>query len=152
MDGSPPAIGADSGTVSARTLLLDLSSGEELVLCELDDAHGVIGNSLPGTGERLPEGVADAGIVPGLFGYGTGQPAIGDVLACSAALVSGGGPSGGGGVPATLLSLQGAAAALVPVQPRPWRLVLAGPTIRSRRQPRLTGRFSMSIRACTAHW
>jgi L-ribulokinase len=61
-------------------------------------------------------GVAEAGILPGLFGYEAGQPAVGDMLAWFAALVSGSGPSGGGGASATLLSLQGAAAALAPGQ------------------------------------
>jgi L-ribulokinase len=48
------AIGLDFGTASARTLLLDLTSGEELAVCELAYAHGVIDNTLPTTGERLP--------------------------------------------------------------------------------------------------
>jgi L-ribulokinase len=53
---APPAraIGVDFGTASARTLLLDLSSGEELALCELAYAHGVIDDMLPETGEQLP--------------------------------------------------------------------------------------------------
>ncbi len=55
MDSSPLAIGIDFGTASARALLLDLSSGEELSLCELEYAHGVIDNSLPATGEPLPD-------------------------------------------------------------------------------------------------
>ena len=48
------AIGVDFGTGSARTLLLDLRSGEELALCELAYPHGVIDDMLPDTGERLP--------------------------------------------------------------------------------------------------
>ena len=48
------AIGVDFGTASARTLLLDLRSGEELALCELAYPHGVIDAMLPETGERLP--------------------------------------------------------------------------------------------------
>jgi L-ribulokinase len=48
------AIGVDFGTASARTLLLDLRSGEELALCELAYPHGVIDYTLPETGERLP--------------------------------------------------------------------------------------------------
>jgi L-ribulokinase len=48
------AIGVDFGTASARTLLLDLRSGEELALCELAYPHGVIDDMLPETGERLP--------------------------------------------------------------------------------------------------
>ena len=54
MNGSACAIGLDFGTASARTLLLDLSSGEELAVSEVAYAHGVIDNTLPGTGERLP--------------------------------------------------------------------------------------------------
>jgi L-ribulokinase len=48
------AIGVDFGTASARTLLLDLRSGEELALCELGYSHGVIDEILPETGEPLP--------------------------------------------------------------------------------------------------
>ena len=48
------AIGVDFGTGSARTLLLDLRSGEELALCELAYPHGVIDDILPETHERLP--------------------------------------------------------------------------------------------------
>lgn len=48
------AIGVDFGTASARTLLLDLRSGDELALCELAYPHGVIADMLPDTGERLP--------------------------------------------------------------------------------------------------
>lgn len=53
---SPPAfaLGVDFGTASARTLLLDLRSGEELGVCELGYVHGVIDVMLPVTGERLP--------------------------------------------------------------------------------------------------
>ena len=47
------AIGLDFGTASARTLLLDLSSGEELAVSEQAYADGVIDTVLPGTGERL---------------------------------------------------------------------------------------------------
>ncbi len=53
MDGPAYAIGLDFGTASARTLLLDLSSGEELAVSEHDYADGVIDSVLPGTGERL---------------------------------------------------------------------------------------------------
>jgi L-ribulokinase len=48
------AIGVDFGTASARTLLLDLRSGEEVALSELAYPHGVIDDMLPETGERLP--------------------------------------------------------------------------------------------------
>jgi L-ribulokinase len=48
------AIGVDFGTASARTLLLDLRSGEELALCEVAYQHGVIDDILPETGARLP--------------------------------------------------------------------------------------------------
>lgn len=47
------AIGLDFGTASARTLLLDLISGEEAALCELPYAQGVVDETLPSTGERL---------------------------------------------------------------------------------------------------
>ena len=74
MDRPAYAIGLDFGTASARTLLLDLSSGEELAVSELAYADGVIDTALPGTGERLPAdwalqnpndytAVLDAGIV-----------------------------------------------------------------------------------------
>ncbi len=48
------AIGVDFGTASARTLLLDLRSGEEVALSELAYPHGVIDDMLAETGERLP--------------------------------------------------------------------------------------------------
>ena len=48
------AIGVDFGTASARALLLDVRSGEELAVSELDYVHGVIADMLPGTNERLP--------------------------------------------------------------------------------------------------
>lgn len=48
------AIGIDFGTASARTLLLDISAGEEVAVCELAYRHGVIDEILPSTGERLP--------------------------------------------------------------------------------------------------
>ncbi len=48
------AIGVDFGTASARTLLLDLRSGEEVALSELAYPHGVIDDILPETHERLP--------------------------------------------------------------------------------------------------
>ncbi len=48
------AIGIDFGTASARTLLLDLRSGEEIAVRELAYPHGVIDEVLPVTGERLP--------------------------------------------------------------------------------------------------
>jgi L-ribulokinase len=54
MDGPAYAIGLDFGTASARTLLLDLSTGEELAVSELAYADGVIDVGLPGAGERLP--------------------------------------------------------------------------------------------------
>ena len=74
MDRPAYAIGLDFGTASARTLLLDLWSGEELAVSELAYADGVIDTALPGTGERLPAdwalqnpsdytAVLDAGIV-----------------------------------------------------------------------------------------
>ena len=54
MDGPAYAIGLDFGTASARTLLLDLSTGEELAVSELAYADGVIDVELPGASERLP--------------------------------------------------------------------------------------------------
>ena len=48
------AIGVDFGTASARTLLLDLRSGNELAVSEFAYPHGVIVDILPETGERLP--------------------------------------------------------------------------------------------------
>ena len=48
------AIGVDFGTASARTLLLDLRSGDELAVSEFAYPHGVIVDILPETGERLP--------------------------------------------------------------------------------------------------
>lgn len=48
------AIGVDFGTASARTLLLDIRSGEEVGLCELAYGHGVIDQMLPDTGDPLP--------------------------------------------------------------------------------------------------
>jgi L-ribulokinase len=48
------AVGVDFGTASARTLLLDLSTGEEKSVSEQVYEHGVIDSELPGTGEQLP--------------------------------------------------------------------------------------------------
>lgn len=48
------AIGLDFGTASARTLLLDARTGEELASCEVAYPHGVIDSALPGESERLP--------------------------------------------------------------------------------------------------
>lgn len=48
------AIGVDFGTASARTLLLDLRSGDEVALCEVAYQHGVIDDVLPETDVRLP--------------------------------------------------------------------------------------------------
>lgn len=48
------AIGVDFGTASARTLLLNLVSGEEEAVSEVAYPHGVIDEALPGSRERLP--------------------------------------------------------------------------------------------------
>jgi L-ribulokinase len=48
------AIGVDFGTESARSLVLDLFSGEELAVDVVSYPHGVIDQSMPETGERLP--------------------------------------------------------------------------------------------------
>jgi L-ribulokinase len=53
VDGPAYALGLDFGTATARTLLLDLSSGEELAVSELAYADGVIDTTLPGSAERL---------------------------------------------------------------------------------------------------
>ena len=47
------AIGVDFGTASARSLLLNLASGEEEAVSEVSYRHGVIDEELPGGG-RLP--------------------------------------------------------------------------------------------------
>jgi L-ribulokinase len=48
------AIGVDFGTESGRTVLLDLSTGEERARAVVPYPHGVIDRELPGGGERLP--------------------------------------------------------------------------------------------------
>ncbi len=48
------AIGVDFGTESARAVLLDLSSGEELAVGVVAYPSAVIDRSLPSTGEQLP--------------------------------------------------------------------------------------------------
>jgi L-ribulokinase len=54
MESPSYAIGVDFGTASARALLLDLHSGDELALSEVAYSHGVIDDTLPETGEHLP--------------------------------------------------------------------------------------------------
>ncbi|HTW05873.1 MAG TPA: ribulokinase [Acidimicrobiales bacterium] len=54
MERPPCAIGIDFGTASARTLLLDLESGDELSVAEISYEHGVIDEILPGAQVRLP--------------------------------------------------------------------------------------------------
>jgi L-ribulokinase len=49
----PYAIGVDFGTESGRTVLLDLSSGEEVASRVVSYPHGVIDRTLPTTGARL---------------------------------------------------------------------------------------------------
>ena len=48
------AIGVDFGTESARSLLLDLQTGEQLGTSVVRYPHGVIDRTLPETGEQLP--------------------------------------------------------------------------------------------------
>jgi L-ribulokinase len=48
------AIGVDFGTESARSLVLDLRTGEELAVDVVPYPNGVIDQTLPETGERLP--------------------------------------------------------------------------------------------------
>ena len=48
------AIGVDFGTESARSLVLDLHTGEELAVDVVSYPHGVIDQTLPESGERLP--------------------------------------------------------------------------------------------------
>lgn len=48
------SLGVDYGTQSGRVLLLDLQDGRELAVAVVPYAHGVIDETLPGTGERLP--------------------------------------------------------------------------------------------------
>jgi L-ribulokinase len=48
------AIGVDFGTESARSLVLDLGTGEELAVEVVPYPHGVIDQTVPETGERLP--------------------------------------------------------------------------------------------------
>jgi L-ribulokinase len=47
------AIGIDFGTESGRALLLDLRTGSEAAVSEVDYPSGVIDRALPGTGEQL---------------------------------------------------------------------------------------------------
>ncbi len=48
------AIGVDFGTESARALVLDLRSGEELAVSVVRYPSAVLDSTLPGTGETLP--------------------------------------------------------------------------------------------------
>ncbi len=48
------AIGVDFGTESARALLLNARTGEELAVAVTPYPHGVLDATLPGTGEQLP--------------------------------------------------------------------------------------------------
>jgi L-ribulokinase len=48
------AIGVDFGTESARALVLELATGEELAVNVVRYPSGVIDTTLPGTGEQLP--------------------------------------------------------------------------------------------------
>jgi L-ribulokinase len=51
--GAPLTLGIDYGTASGRVLVLDLSDGAELAAVDVPYPHGVIEDTLPGTGERL---------------------------------------------------------------------------------------------------
>jgi L-ribulokinase len=48
------ALGVDFGTESGRTVLVDITTGEELATAVYQYVNGVIDSELPGTGERLP--------------------------------------------------------------------------------------------------
>lgn len=48
------ALGLDFGTASARAILVSVADGEEVATAVEPFADGVIDNTLPGTGERLP--------------------------------------------------------------------------------------------------
>jgi L-ribulokinase len=50
---NPLALGIDYGTASGRVLVLDLVTGAELAAVDVPYPHGVIEDTLPGTGERL---------------------------------------------------------------------------------------------------
>lgn len=50
-------IGLDCGTLSARALLLDIETGEEVVSCVYEYPHGVMETALP-SGKKLPTGWA----------------------------------------------------------------------------------------------
>ncbi|MFL5822751.1 MAG: ribulokinase [Solirubrobacteraceae bacterium] len=48
------AVGVDFGTESGRSVLLDLSTGEEVAAATVPYPHGVLDRELPSTGEALP--------------------------------------------------------------------------------------------------
>lgn len=50
----PFTLGIDYGTQSGRVILLDLNTGAELAVSVVPYRHGVIDETLPSTGERLP--------------------------------------------------------------------------------------------------
>ena len=47
-------LGIDFGTLSGRTLLVDVADGREVTSATFDYPHGVIDETLPSSGERLP--------------------------------------------------------------------------------------------------
>jgi len=51
-------IGIDFGTLSARTVVVDAATGEEVAWEEVPYAHGVIEDALPESGSPLPPGAA----------------------------------------------------------------------------------------------
>lgn len=51
-------VGVDFGTESARALLVDIATGDEIAVAQAPYPHGVVDDVFPPTGERLPDGWA----------------------------------------------------------------------------------------------